>query len=287
MADFILQSDKLVKDKNEYYKEKRNVLTLENPLMKHGLYVLFIMQLLHLLYGPWYHLFMLSFLITIFHIIIDHIKLSYLHNNMKSDCIQYFIIDQFIHLIIIYLISSKFIIEYQEKSVYVLGNYRILSNKTQVKIPDLTEDQLICIIIFIAFSFIAGYIISFALEKHQMIHVKDHEQEVICEDEKSKKGTDVECEANSEIATTLDQNDDDASEKGKKLGIRIGIIERMLVMIFVASGQFAAMGLILAGKSLARFEDLKDKEFSEYYLLGTLLSFLFGITGGLLINIFK
>lgn len=41
----------------------------------------------------------------------------------------------------------------------------------------------------------------------------------------------------------------------------------MRLFLFVAAGQFGALGLILAGKSLARFEDLKDKEFAEYYLL--------------------
>jgi hypothetical protein len=37
-------------------------------------------------------------------------------------------------------------------------------------------------------------------------------------------------------------------------------------------GAGAAVGLVLAPKTLARFKQLDDRDFAEYYLLGTLAS---------------
>lgn len=40
-------------------------------------------------------------------------------------------------------------------------------------------------------------------------------------------------------------------------------------------GQYAAIGFVLAAKSVARYDRIsKDQVFAEYYLLGTLLSTL-------------
>lgn len=58
-----------------------------------------------------------------------------------------------------------------------------------------------------------------------------------------------------------------------KVGRRIGTIERLIMLMFVALNQYAAMGLVLTAKSIARYEKIaKDERFAEYYLLGTLLS---------------
>jgi len=67
----------------------------------------------------------------------------------------------------------------------------------------------------------------------------------------------------------------------KKAGMVIGLFERFLVLTFVLLGQYMAMGIILTAKSIARFENLKEREFSEYYLVGTLASFSFAILCGL------
>lgn len=56
----------------------------------------------------------------------------------------------------------------------------------------------------------------------------------------------------------------------------IGIIERLLIYLFVCTGHFEAVGFLLAAKSIFRFGDLKeahDIRLTEYVLIGTLLSF--------------
>ncbi len=57
-------------------------------------------------------------------------------------------------------------------------------------------------------------------------------------------------------------------------GAAIGTLERIIMLLLLGAGQYAAIALVLTAKSIARYEMLKDKDFAEYYLLGTLLSIL-------------
>ncbi len=58
-----------------------------------------------------------------------------------------------------------------------------------------------------------------------------------------------------------------------KAGRRIGTMERFIMLVFLAANQYAAIGFILAAKSIARYDKIaKDEQFAEYYLLGTLIS---------------
>ncbi|WP_113652705.1 DUF3307 domain-containing protein [Pedobacter namyangjuensis] len=59
-------------------------------------------------------------------------------------------------------------------------------------------------------------------------------------------------------------------------GKYIGIMERLLIYLFVCTHHFEAVGFLLAAKSIFRFGDLKDAhdiKLTEYVLIGTLLSF--------------
>ena len=72
-----------------------------------------------------------------------------------------------------------------------------------------------------------------------------------------------------------------------KAGRWIGIIERILVFTFVLIGQYAAVGFLMAAKSVLRFGDLresKDKGHTEYVLIGTLLSFGLALITGILLR---
>ncbi|KPJ58262.1 MAG: hypothetical protein AMJ46_14430 [Latescibacteria bacterium DG_63] len=64
-------------------------------------------------------------------------------------------------------------------------------------------------------------------------------------------------------------------------GAIIGILERIFTITFVLVGQYTALALVLTAKSIARFEELKDREFAEYYLIGTLSSILFALLVGI------
>lgn len=67
-------------------------------------------------------------------------------------------------------------------------------------------------------------------------------------------------------------------------GKYIGILERILIVVFILIGQWEGVGFLLAAKSIFRFGDLKeskDRKLTEYILIGTLLSFGMAILSGL------
>jgi hypothetical protein len=57
-----------------------------------------------------------------------------------------------------------------------------------------------------------------------------------------------------------------------RIGATIGALERLLIVTFILTGTAAAVGVVIAVKTLARFKQLDDRGFAEYYLLGTLAS---------------
>ena len=78
----------------------------------------------------------------------------------------------------------------------------------------------------------------------------------------------------------------DVSEEGgslKNAGTYIGMLERLFVFGFILIQQWAAIGLLIAAKSVFRFGDLnkgKNRKLTEYVLIGTLLSFGLAILSG-------
>jgi hypothetical protein len=69
-----------------------------------------------------------------------------------------------------------------------------------------------------------------------------------------------------------------------KSGIRIGLIERFLILTFILIDQFSTIGFLLLAKSVLRYGDLRknhDRRFTEYILFGTMLSFALSIGLGL------
>lgn len=67
-----------------------------------------------------------------------------------------------------------------------------------------------------------------------------------------------------------------------RVGATIGVLERLLIVTFILTANQAAVGFVIAAKTLARFKQLDDREFAEYYLLGTLASVSVAVATGLL-----
>jgi hypothetical protein len=55
----------------------------------------------------------------------------------------------------------------------------------------------------------------------------------------------------------------------------------LLIVTFILVGAESAIGLVVAAKTIARFRQLDDRDFAEYYLLGTLASVSVAIVTGL------
>ena len=70
-------------------------------------------------------------------------------------------------------------------------------------------------------------------------------------------------------------------EHTQRLGRAIGMIERLILITLVVVDAVSAMGFVLAAKSLARYQELNNREFAEYYLVGTLTSYGLALFAGL------
>lgn len=68
-------------------------------------------------------------------------------------------------------------------------------------------------------------------------------------------------------------------------GIWIGRCERVLVLTFIITGQYTALGFLMASKSILRFTDKDEmtQKKTEYVLVGTLLSFASAAVVGVIV----
>jgi hypothetical protein len=71
----------------------------------------------------------------------------------------------------------------------------------------------------------------------------------------------------------------------------IGALERLMTFFFVLNGAYSALGFLIAAKGMTRFKQLDDREFAEYFLIGTFLSIILAGSAALitkrLINIWN
>lgn len=75
----------------------------------------------------------------------------------------------------------------------------------------------------------------------------------------------------------------EGNESLKDAGKYIGILERILVFIFIIANHWEAVGFLITAKSVFRFGDLKEskhRKLTEYILIGTLISFSIAILVG-------
>jgi hypothetical protein len=68
------------------------------------------------------------------------------------------------------------------------------------------------------------------------------------------------------------------------MGRKLGCLERILMLLFVVGGQYEALGLIVAAKGLIRSKEFEDRDFTEYFLLGSLASVLVAVVTGELLK---
>ena len=260
-SDFIFQSRKMV-------EEKSKLKSL--GFIKHGI-ILFFISMFTLLTSD-FSLFKTVLIITVIHLIVDVFKESFQHflknfhakekienSLLNSWKLTMFLIDQLVHIGFIIFISKGIQINkgpiYNFISPYI-SDSAIFSNHNL---------KILFIITYIAFS--GAYLIPliFNLIYSNISDYNEKLGNIIKQDMK-----------NEEERNFIDE---------VKTGKWIGILERILMLIFIAGGYMAALGVIVSVKSLARFKMMENKIFSEYYLLGTLLSVVYTITGYYLLNL--
>ena len=69
------------------------------------------------------------------------------------------------------------------------------------------------------------------------------------------------------------------------MGQMIGNLERFILYLLVLLGHWGALGFVIAAKSIARFKELDEKGFADYYLIGTLASVLVALISGVMVGL--
>ena len=64
----------------------------------------------------------------------------------------------------------------------------------------------------------------------------------------------------------------------------IGVLERMITLTFVFTNSYTAIGFAITAKSIARFKELENKSFAEYYLLGSISSLVTAVVIGMIVK---
>ncbi|MBQ4166577.1 MAG: DUF3307 domain-containing protein [Clostridia bacterium] len=74
------------------------------------------------------------------------------------------------------------------------------------------------------------------------------------------------------ITQKPDGEPDGLAPESVRMGRYIGSLERLLVCALLVLRQYGSIALVFTAKSVARFKQLDDRRFAEYYIFGTLLS---------------
>ena len=219
LTDFVLQSNKMVNHKRRH--------TIRSwYLYAHAFLAGF---LTYLILQQWTS-FLVPVVIAVTHFLIDLWKL-----HQKKDNLKYFLIDQFLHILIIVLAWLWLIDGFGNLFPSVAAFF---SSKINLAI----------VVGYLLAIFPVGFIIGKATERWQK-----------------------EIETEEKERTSL-----------KKAGRYIGIFERILVLTFILSNNFSAIGFLIGAKSILRFSDSKGaRKQTEYVLIGTLMSFAICIGIGL------
>lgn len=232
LSDFIFQPNSFVKN-----KEKKG---LKSPYFYIHILITFIT--VYLLLWNW-NMWSIAVIITGTHFALDIIKCQIKRQNGWI-----FLLDQFLHIVIIiivWLVFTKQLTQFSEVLFNIVKNNKFL--------------WILLAYVFITFpiSTLIGY----------MTKKWSNEIEEVIESDKGK---------NQNKKSGL-----------RDAGKWIGIIERVLIFTFIMIDQIAVIGFLLAAKSVFRFGNLKnssEQKKTEYIIIGTFISFSIAIFIGLLIK---
>ncbi|MCT4632839.1 MAG: DUF3307 domain-containing protein [Firmicutes bacterium] len=250
MSDFILQTDKTVKLKsqmcyNGYLSHMISLLFTSFPIC-------FFIEL-----SLVKDVFLKIVIIIAIHIILDIVKetmQTYFKQNdlLPEKNLLTFLVDQIVHLLMIMFITRDTLLVVNTFGKFILNNF--FSDSVLMYI-DIKE---IFIILYVSFS--GMYFIPLVFD----IIYKKVENYTGIINRILKNGGEYDTYSFIDEVNT---------------GKWIGVLERILILIFLYSNQLSAIGFIIAAKSLARFKMMENKIFSEYYLIGTLLSLVYAFFG--------
>lgn len=273
IADFYLQTDDMVKEKLKNIKKHiiHHFLLTAFVLISFCFFHVDKVNILVNLISPLFFISITHFLIDVLKIkLLDTIKIKN-EENMKR--LGFFILDQCLHFGMILVCCQLF-----------LGiKLQSLDTATHLRHASLNsfESILFIIIIVILATSVSGHMIRILLGSlpNQLLTFEgkyafknERKEDHFLDKNLGKRGL------------TEEYNYTIFSKHDLSRGKLIGYIERLLVLILTFYGAYPAIGFIVAAKSIARFKQMDDRDWAEYFLLGTLTSMFLGITLGILLK---
>jgi hypothetical protein len=272
IADFYLQTDEMVANKMKNIKKHISHHFLINLLVLTVFY-LFVSKEVSIVMKL---IFPLLFIVSS-HFIIDMIKIKLLDtlkisNEENVKRASFFVIDQLLHLFCILLAAQLFL---GFEMVEILDFFQ---HEDELGI---VNSALIILIVVIFTTSVSGHLIKILLGSlpNQLLTFEGKyafkNERLEAQYAKNHTGNRV---LSEEYNYTI------FSKHDLSRGKLIGYIERMLVLLLTFYSAYPAIGFIVAAKSIARFKQMDDRNWAEYFLLGTLTSMFIGITLGILLR---
>ncbi|ADU29284.1 DUF3307 domain-containing protein [Evansella cellulosilytica] len=281
IGDFFLQTEKMVKNKKLYLK--RHLL----HQFVVGFIALFIIFVISGEDSFLVYVAIPSILFVFFHWIIDIGKingqslLEKKYGQRSGWELALFVIDQLFHFVTIVVISVIFF----NIDVYNLSNQFLISiGLIEGITPSFSPGQKVVfvVIMLIIATSVSGHLIRIFLGSFTN-YLSLFEGKYTLKDKRngqydSSKGNYQNTNIVEEY-TYMVLKDQDLSR-----GKIIGYLERLLVIVLVMNDSISSIAFIIAAKSITRFKQLDDRDWAEYFLLGTLASIFLAIVYGIIIK---
>ena len=299
IADFVIQT--------KYMNQNKRIFThslYSKGLLFHCIHHLVLSFLLCLIFMEWQsNILPIIVIIMALHYIIDLVKIKlensiipsfrskqwvkkYWFHHLFEKNTTYFIFDQLLHGLSIYLVLALFHAHPSGNEIYSL--FKTISIEGQMLAGDM---RLIVLgILFILLTYTSAYLIAAIMSDLQEQKVNDEIASTLdFQDENMEKfkeeihlaKTDIvineSYQAKDDNYTIQLQYQKYSNTSESSRGKYIGILERILIAIFVVQNLSQGLAFLIAMKTLTRFKQFEDKDFAEYYLIGTLLSLIIGI----------
>lgn len=296
IADFITQTTYI----NEN-KKRINYPLYSKGLLYHVIHHLVLSFTLLFIFMEWSSIYIPIVIISaIFHYFIDLAKIYaeekiiplfrkkqreekyWLHHLLEKKT-TYFIFDQLLHVLSIYIVLSLF-----QHNPSIGALLHLFPAEGQVLGGDIKWIMLG--ILFVLITFASAHFIAVVMSDLQEQKVEDSIAAVLdLEDEhmkqlknkihltKSNLVINEAYKAKDTNYTLQVQYQKYNNESENSRGKYIGILERLLITLFIGQNVFQGLALLIGMKTITRFKQFEDKNFAEYYLIGTLLSLTIGI----------
>jgi hypothetical protein len=275
LADFYLQTNHMVQDKLKNIKKHLFHHLIVNAVVLSLAWYLKSQETDPLLAIIWPALF-----ITGTHFLIDLLKIQLVDQYTNSENLSklwFFVLDQVLHLFMILIALQLF---YKISLVSVLDRLSELLMGEGGEIGELNTILFLAIILILGTT-VSGHIIRILLGSLPGQLLTFEGKYTFKNDLKEK---DYPKNSNGERGLSEQYSYMIFNKHDLSRGKLIGYIERLLVILLTYYGSYPAIAFIVTAKSIARFKQMDDRDWAEYFLLGTLTSMFLGIVFGILLR---